>query len=411
MTEKEHRIDEVISAIYAKSIEAVDVVSKYARTTPVEESATFSRLAGTKVLLKYENLQKTGAFKVRGALYKIHKLRGRVEGVVAASAGNHAQGVAYAASMHGLKSVIVMPTTAPISKIEATKSYGAEVVLYGSIYDDAEEKAREIARKRGYEFIHPFDDPDIIAGQGTIAHELVKQVGVFDTIVVPIGGGGLISGIAVVLKRLMPNIRVIGVEPENAAKMLASIRAGKPVQISAKPTIADGLATKKPGDLTFKIVQSLVDEIVTVSEEEIAHTIYLLLERGKVLVEGAGAASLAALIHGKIPVVGEKTVVLLTGGNIDLNALYRIVLRGLARGERIARISGYVPDSPGQLLKVLEIIARHRGNIIDIVHDRTDLAAPAWHARVTVLLEVPSSDTLTRILEELGREGMKFWKE
>ena len=304
-----------------------------------------------------------------------------------------------------------MPETAPISKIEATRNYGAEVVLHGTIYDDAEKKAREIALERGYEFIHPFDDIDIIAGQATIAHELVKQVGAIDTIVVPIGGGGLISGIAVVFKKLMPNVKIIGVEPENAAKMKASLSAGKPVTITAKPTIADGLATKRPGEITFKIVQALVDDIVTVSEEELAYTIYLLLERGKVLVEGAGAASLAALVNRKVEKLGRRVVAILSGGNIDLNALYRILLRGLVRGGRIARITGYVADTPGQLLHVLEVIAKHRGNILDIIHDRSDVSAPAWHAKVTVLLEIPSLRALEQILEELKSEGIRFWRE
>ncbi len=404
-------IDELVETIYEKSIEAVEVVSRYARLTPVEESTTFSKMVGSRVFLKYENLQKTGAFKVRGALYKISRIRGKVKGVVAASAGNHAQGVAYASTIFGLKSVIVMPETAPISKIEATRNYGAEVVLHGTIYDDAEKKAREIALERGYEFIHPFDDIDIIAGQATIAHELVKQVGAIDTIVVPIGGGGLISGIAVVFKKLMPNVKIIGVEPENAAKMKASLSAGKPVTITAKPTIADGLATKRPGEITFKIVQALVDDIVTVSEEELAYTIYLLLERGKVLVEGAGAASLAALVNRKVEKLGRRVVAILSGGNIDLNALYRILLRGLVRGGRIARITGYVADTPGQLLHVLEVIAKHRGNILDIIHDRSDVSAPAWHAKVTVLLEIPSLRALEQILEELKSEGIRFWRE
>ncbi|MET1101772.1 MAG: threonine ammonia-lyase [Pyrodictiaceae archaeon] len=398
----------IIDEIYKRSVDAVDRIASYIHLTPIEASATFSKMTNSKVLLKYENLQKTGAFKVRGALYKISKLVGKVKGVVAASAGNHAQGVAYAASIYGLSSIIVMPESASISKIEATRGYGAKVILHGRIYDDAEKKAQEIAKETGYEFIHPFDDPDIIAGQATIAHELIKQVGSFDAVIVPIGGGGLISGIAIVVKRLMPGVRVIGVEPENAPKMLESIKSGKPVTITPKPTIADGLATKKPGELTYKIVSELVDEIVTVSEEELAHTIYLLLERGKVLVEGAGAASLAALIYHKVELQGRRVIAIISGGNIDLNALYRVLLRGLAEGGRLARIIGYLPDYPGQLYQVLETIARYRGNILDIFHDRSDVMAPAWHAKVSIIFEIPSKDHLENIIKELRRRGFSF---
>lgn len=305
--------------------------------------------------------------------------------------------------------MIVMPETASISKIDATRGYGAEVVLHGTIYDEAEEKALEIARERGYEFVHAFDDPYVIAGQGTIAFELLEQLGSFDVVVVPVGGGGLISGIASVVKKLRPEVRVVGVEPDNVPKMKLSLQAGKPVTIQPRPTIADGLATKKPGELTYKLVSELVDDIVTVSEEEIAKAIYLLLERGKVLVEGAGAAPVAALISGKLELRGgERVVAIVSGGNIDLNAIYKILLRGLYEEGRIATIEGYVPDYPGQLMKVLEVVARHRGNVLDIIHDRTHPGGPAWHAKVVILLEVPSREALARILDELRLLGYSF---
>ncbi len=403
-------MSELVKEIYRRAFEASEVISKYMHETPLERSATFSRMCGCDVYLKLENLQKTGAFKVRGALYKVWRLvRGNgVKGVVAASAGNHAQGVAYAASIFGLRSVIVMPETASISKVEATKGYGAEVVLYGRIYDDCERKALEIARDEGLTFIHAFNDLDVMAGQGTIAVEVLKQLIDFDVIVVQIGGGGLISGIASVIKTLRPNVRVIGVEPTNVPKTVEALRAGKPVTIKPKPTIADGLAVKQIGDLTFKVITELVDDVVTVDEDEIAKAIYLLLERGKVLSEGAGAAGLAALLAGKVNVGGKRVVTIISGGNVDLNVIYRILLRGLASEGRIASITGYVLDVPGELHRILGVIAKYRGNVLDIHHERVATKALAWHAKVTILLEVPNRGVLKEIMRELSRLGYEF---
>ncbi len=388
--------------------QAYQVVSKHIHRTPVDLSNTFSRMSGCTVYLKYENLQKTGAFKVRGALFKTSRLVGKTRGVVAASAGNHAQGVAYAARVFGVKAVIVMPETATISKVEATKSYGAEVILHGRIYDDAEALAKKIAEEKGYTFIHAFDDPEIIAGQGTLGLELMEQLNSFDYVVVPIGGGGLASGVAAAIKSRRQGVKIIGVEPANVPKMAASLRAGKPVTVEPKPTIADGLATKKPGELTYRLVSELVDDIVLVSEEEIAYAIYMLLERGKVLAEGAGAASLAAILSGKLDCRGQRVVALVTGGNIDLTTLYRVLLRGLASQGRVARITGYIMDVPGELAKVLTTIAKHRGNVVDIYHDRSDAYAPAWHAKVTIVFEAPSKKVVEKILEELRLQGYVF---
>ncbi len=386
--------------------EARYVVSKYIHRTPMDHSRTFSEIAGFPVLLKYENLQKTGSFKVRGAIYKISKLRGMVDGVVAASAGNHAQGVAYAARSFGLNAVIVMPENASISKVEATRSYGAEVILYGSTFDDALAKAMEIAEERGYELVHAFDDPYIIAGQGTLGIEILEDTTNVDTIVVPIGGGGLISGIALAVKNINPNVKIIGVEPENAASMKESLKAGKPVIAEVKPTIADGLAVKAPGRLTFSIVRDLVDDIVTVSEKEISSAVYLLLERAKTLAEGAGAASLAAILAGK---AGQgKTVAVISGGNIDLTLIYRIVLHGLASNKRISYIEGYVPDMPGMLARISSIIASYRGNILDVMHDRVDLNAPAWHTKIKIIFEVPGEREKEQIEAELKRQGFNL---
>jgi threonine dehydratase len=398
----------LVERIARLSYEAVSVIAKYAHKTPIDFSNTFSRMSKCKVFLKYENLQKTGAFKVRGALFKVSRVAGKARGVVTASAGNHAQGVAYAARVHGLRAVIVMPETASISKVEATRSYGAEVVLYGRVYDEAEEKAQAIAEEQGLVYVHAFDDEEVIAGQGTIAYELLEQLPSFDVVVVPIGGGGLASGVASVIKTRRPGVSIIGVEPANAPKMVASLRAGKPVTIEPKPTIADGLVAKRPGELTYRLVSELVDDIVLVSEEEIAYAIYMLLERAKVLAEGAGAAALAALLAGKVACEGKRVVALVTGGNIDLTTLYRVLLRGVASQGRLARITGYVLDVPGELAKILSVIAKYRGNVVDIYHDRSDAKAPAWHAKVSIVFEAPSRDTVETIVRELRSIGYVF---
>ncbi len=396
------------NSIVEDSRRALEVVRGYTHITPLSYSASLSRISGCRVYLKYENLQKTGSFKARGALYKVYTLRGKVRGVVAASAGNHAQGVAYAASMFNMSSVIVMPENASISKVEATQSYGAEVILHGRVYDEAYARALEIARERGYEFVHAFDDPHVIAGQATIAWELLEQMEDFDVILVPVGGGGLIAGVASVLKRVKPSVKIIGVEPEAAPKMKESLKAGKPVVVGPKPTVADGLVTRRPGDMTFQLASNLVDDIVTVGEDDISRAIYMLLERKKTLVEGAGAVGVATLLSGKLKLEDKKVVALLSGGNIDLTVLNRIILRGLAESGKLARITGYIPDYPGQLRKALDVIARNRGNILDIIHDRSDPQTPAWHAKVTIVFETPNTSITRKIVEELEREGFKF---
>jgi len=401
---------ELLLEVYKRSIEAKSIVQKYAHRTPTVRSETFSRRCLCEVFLKLENLQKTGAFKVRGALYKVYKLhREGVKGVVAASAGNHAQGVAYSARVFGMRAVIVMPETASIAKVEATKGYGAEVVLYGTVYDDAERKAREIAEKEGLYLVHPFNDLDIMAGQATIAWELLEQLPSFDAVVVPIGGGGLASGILSVLKSVRPSIKVIGVEPASAPKMKASIEAGKPVTISPRPSLADGLVTKRPGDLTYKIVSNYIDDIVVVDENELAEAIILLLERCKLLAEGAGAASIAALLSGKVSgVEGKRVVCLITGGNIDVTALYRVIVQGMVRQGRVGVLRGVVPDVPGSLKKVLDVVAAYRGNVLDIRHNRYDTSIDPWHAAVEILVEVPSRDALDKMVEKLKSLGLDF---
>jgi len=403
-----------LDKLYEECIKAHKVISSHIHKTPMDKSATFSRMTGGIIYLKYENLQKTGAFKVRGALYKVYKIAqsSKSKGVIAASAGNHAQGVAYAASVFGLKSIIVMPEIASISKIEATKNYGANVVLYGEVYDEACKKAKEIAEERGYEFVHAFDDLDVIAGQGTIALEILKELSNIDVVIVQIGGGGLASGIATVIRKLRgKSVKIIGVEPENAPKMKLSIKVGKPIEIETKPSLADGLVTKRPGNITFKIISELIDDIVTVSEDEIAQAMYLLLERNKILAEGAGAAGLAALLSGKIDVKGKKVITIISGGNVDLTAIYRIILRGLSSIGRIVSLKGGIPDVPGSLSKVLQIIAKERGNIVEIYHNRFEPLIGPWHAEVKLIVEVPNRETVNRIIKRLKTLGLTFKAE
>ncbi len=403
--------NKLVEDVFTFSLEAYEKIRSFIRETPIEQSTTFSRIGGCNVYLKYENLQKTGSFKVRGALYKVFKVKDDAKGVVAASAGNHAQGVAFAAKMYGLKSIIVMPETASISKINATRGYGAEVLLYGRVYDDAEKKAKEISREKGYEYIPPFDDIHVIAGQATIAHEITKQLNPeeIDKIIVPIGGGGLIAGLAVVFKKINPKIKIIGVEPENSPKTVKALKFGRPIKTDVKPSIADGLTVKKLGKITFQIIRRLVDSVVLVNEDELAQSIYLLLERAKVLAEGAGAASLSAIISHKIRCKKNENIVsIISGGNIDLNNIYRLLLRGLARSGRIATIYGYAPDVPGTLAKITGIIASFRGNIIEVIHERADTRVPAWHTSLRIIIEVPSQEALERIVEALNKEGFSF---
>ncbi len=399
-----------IDEFYSEIKKAYESLKGVVYNTPIDFSNTFSRLSGGKVFLKLENLQKTGAFKVRGAYYKIRSLPKEklAKGVIAASAGNHAQGVAYAASVSGVRAVIVMPETTPASKVLATKSYGAEVVLHGRIYDDAYRKAMEICEKEGLTFIHPFDDPKVIAGQGTIAIEIINSLPKFDVILVPVGGGGLISGISIAIRKVFgKNVRIIGIEPEAAPKFKISLKHGKPVVVPSKPSLADGLVTKKPGNLTFKIVNELVDEVVTVSEDEIARAMFLLLERGKLLAEGAGAAPLAALLSGKVDVKGKTVVAIVSGGNADLTTIYRVILRGLSLERRVIKLRAILKDVPGTLKEVLNIVASNRGNIVDIKHDRFSLKAGPGYAVVELIIELLNPEAKDTIIKEISKLGYR----
>lgn len=331
---------------------------------------------GTNIYLKTENLQVTGSFKVRGSYFKISQLseEERKKGVIACSAGNHAQGVALAATRSGIKSIICLPDGAPISKVEATKRYGAEVCMVKGVYDDAYKKAIELRDENGYCFIHPFDDPDVIAGQGTIGLEIMEQLPNVDAVIVPIGGGGLISGVAYTIKQINPNCKVYGVQAQGAPSMENSINDGQIETLARVQTIADGIAVKTPGNLTYDLVKEYVDGIVTVSDDEIALAILTLLEQQKLIAEGAGAVPVAAVLAGKIPDIDDKNICcLVSGGNVDVTVLSRVIERGLKMSGRTANITIALSDKPGQLSEVSSIIAQTGANVTSINYDSTDL--------------------------------------
>ena len=331
---------------------------------------------GTNIYLKTENLQVTGSFKVRGSYFKISQLseEERKKGVIACSAGNHAQGVALAATRSGIKSIICLPDGAPISKVEATKRYGAEVCMVKGVYDDAYKKAIELRDENGYCFIHPFDDPDVIAGQGTIGLEIMEQLPNVDAVIVPIGGGGLISGVAYTIKQINPNCKVYGVQAQGAPSMENSINDGQIEKLPKVQTIADGIAVKTPGNLTYDLVKEYVDGIVTVSDDEIALAILTLLEQQKLIAEGAGAVPVAAVLAGKIPDIDDKNICcLVSGGNVDVTVLSRVIERGLKMSGRTANITIALSDRPGQLAEVSDIIAKTGANVTSINYDSTDL--------------------------------------
>lgn len=363
-----------------------------------------------ELYLKTENLQVTGSFKVRGAYYKMSRLtkEEKQRGVVACSAGNHAQGVALAARENGIKSVICLPDGAPISKVEATKSYGAEVCLVEGVYDDAYQKALELRDEKGYTFIHPFDDEDVIAGQGTIALELVEQIANIDAVIVPVGGGGLISGIAYTLKTLYPNIKVYGVEAAGAASMKASLTGGQVEELSAISTMADGIAVKKPGPLTYELCKKYVDEIVTVSDDEISAAILALMEKHKLVTEGAGAVSVAAAMFGKVDIKGKRAVCLLSGGNIDVTILSRVISRGLLMSGRNCQLLLELIDKPGQLKDVAQVIADHGGNVISVRHERAGEGSDVNGCYLRVVLETRNFEHIEQIKRSLTEFGFKL---
>lgn len=379
---------------------------------PISSSQTFSQLSGAELYLKCENLQKTGSFKVRGAYNKISLLKeAGVTKVVASSAGNHAQGVAYAATSLGIESTIVMPRNAPLAKAAATEGYGAKVVLHGDCYDDAYQKALEIQSETGAVFVHPFNDEDVIAGQGTISLEVLRDLPALDAIMVPAGGGGLLSGIAYCMKQINPRVRVIGVQAEGADAIVRSFRQKKHLVTKTSATIADGIAVKAPGDITVDIINQYVDEMVTVSDDEIAEAILLLLERTKLVVEPAGAASLAAAINKKCDLAGKKVVCLLSGGNIDVSFIQKVVEKGLVARGRQLQFRTILPDIPGTLGAFTTLLAKAGANILALQHDRLHADLHLNETILHVTCEVSGSEHGQAVTEILEKSGYHITKE
>ena len=362
------------------------------------------------IYLKAENLQKTGSFKVRGAYYKIARLNDeqKKRGIIACSAGNHAQGVALSAQKNNIKSPIFIPSTAPISKIEATRKYGAQIMLVDGVYDDAYQAAIKYQQETQGEFIHPFDDIDIIAGQGTIALELMEQLSDMEAVIVPIGGGGLISGVAYTVKMLNPNCKVYGVQACGAPSMVNSLHEHKRIELPSVSTFADGTAVKLPGENTFKICEEYVDEVVTVSEDEIAGAILSLIEKQKLIAEGAGALSVAAAMFNKLPLEGKKTVCLVSGGNIDVNILSRVINRGLMKEGRLSDLTIELLDKPGQLRDVSTIIAQHGANVIRVRHNQGGKGTEINECYLSVTLETKNAQHLEEIKQTFIEKGYKI---
>ena len=394
-----------------KIYHAAFVLKKVARKTDLIRATKLSKQC--ELYLKTENLQETGSFKLRGAYYKISQLteEEKSRGIIACSAGNHAQGVAMAATQSGIQSLICMPDGAPISKVEATKQLGAEVRLVKGAYDDAYATAHQLQEDTGATFIHPFDDDEVIAGQGTIGLEILDELENPDAVVVPIGGGGLISGVAYAIKHLNPNVKIYGVQAAGAASMVKSQQEGTPITLDQAETFADGIAVKHPGDITYQLVEQYVDEIVTVSEDEIAAAILALIEKQKVIAEGAGAVSVAAVLFHKLPVEGKKVVCIVSGGNIDVNILSRVITRGLLTSGRNVSLTIALTDKPGQLQEVSEIIARCGGNVVSVHHDRSDANMAITSCFLKLGLETRDHAQIVQIQKELTQAGFHLVSE
>ncbi len=381
-------------------------------STPLIKSEYFSNEVGNQVYIKPENLQLTGAFKIRGAYNKIAKLTDdeKARGLICSSAGNHAQGVAYAAQKLGVKATIVMPNTTPLIKVEATRSYGANVILEGDVYDEAYAEARRLEKEEGYVFVHPFNDYDVMAGQGTIGLEIYEDLKDVDCVLVPIGGGGLISGIAVALKNLNPDIRVIGVEPDGAMAMKLSMDEDRLITLDEVDTIADGVAVKIPGDRTFEIIRDYVDEIVTVSDYEIMEAFLILLERHKLIAENAGILSLAGLK--KLDHIKDKKIAcVVSGGNIDVVTISSMINKGLVVRGRIYRFKVELPDTPGQLLKISQVLCDHNANVIKLDHNQFRTLDRFKNVTLHVTIETNGHDHLKEILKALESEGFTITPE
>lgn len=387
--------------------EAAKLVKEVTKDTKLVYSSYLSERTGNKVYLKPENMQMTGAYKLRGAYYKVSTLsaKERAKGIITASAGNHAQGVAYAAKEYGLKAVIVMPTTTPLIKVNRTKNLGAEVILYGDVYDEACEKALQLAGEKGYTFIHPFDDETVATGQGTIAMEIFQDLPVVDYILVPIGGGGLAAGVSTLAKLLNPKIKVIGVEPEGAACMKASLEAGKVTGLNSVSTIADGTAVKTPGSVIFPYIQKNIDKIITVGDEELIVAFLDMVENHKMIVENSGLLTVAALDHLKVR--NKRIVSILSGGNMDVITMSSVVSQGLIMRDRIFTVSVLLPDKPGELSRVASVIAEDNGNVIKLEHNQFVSTNRNAAVELRITLEAFGTQHKEQILKSLEIKGYK----
>ena len=385
--------------------EAYEIVKEVASETKLIYSDYFSAQTGNKVYLKPENMQLTGAYKLRGAYYKISTLseEEREKGLITASAGNHAQGVAYAAKSYGVKAVIVMPTTTPLIKVNRTKSYGAEVILHGDVYDEACAKAYQLAEEKGYTFVHPFDDLDVACGQGTIAMEIIKELPLVDYILVPVGGGGLATGVSTLAKLLNPKIKVIGVEPAGANCMQESIRAGKVLTLDKVNTIADGTAVKTPGTNIFPYISQNLDDIITVEDEELVVSFLDMVENHKMIVENSGLLTVAALKH--LDVKHKKIVSILSGGNMDVITMSSVVQQGLVLRDRIFTVSVLLPDKPGELSRVADVIAKQSGNVIKLEHNQFVSINRNAAVELRITLEAYGTEHKNQIIEALNQNG------
>ena len=408
---KEASLEEIvnntsIADIYRAAKQLDGIVSK----TKLIESQFFSDLCGNTIYLKPENLQKTGSFKLRGAYNKISQLteEERKKGVITASAGNHAQGVAFAAQKLGCKAVICMPATTPILKVEATKAYGAEVVLYGDTFDDAAAKSQELQKKKGYVYIHPFNDEKVIAGQGTTALEIIDDLKDVDAILVPIGGGGFASGVALACKAVNPHVKVIGVEPEGAACMENSFMKNEVSTLPAVDTVADGCAVKTPGDLTYAFCKKYLDQIITVSEVEIMSALLSLIEKHKLIAEGAGALSLAAL--NKLPFKGKKVVAIISGGNIDISTIYALIDKAMMARSRVFCFSVLLADKPGQLLQVSQILADENANVIKLDHNQSKVTDSFKKVALDITVETNGREHVNSIIKSFKNAGFAVEK-
>jgi threonine dehydratase len=385
--------------------QASETLKGITKPTNLIHSPVFSKETGNQIYLKPENLQLTGAFKIRGAYYKISSLtqEEKERGLIASSAGNHAQGVALAAQMQGVKATIVMPKTTPLIKVEATRNFGAEVILVGDYYDDAYQEARRLEQEKGFVFVHPFDDPDVMAGQGTIGLEILEELPDVDAIVVPIGGGGLMAGIATAVKALKPEVRIIGVEPDGARAMTDSIFHNKIKTLDKVETIADGVAVKTPGTRTFSVIKELVDDIITVSDAELMEAFLLLLERHKLIAENSGVLSLAALY--KLRERDKKIVPIISGGNIDVVTISSMIDRGLVKRGRIFCFSAEMPDEPGQLLKISQILTDENANIIKLDHNQFKTLDRFKQVQLEVTVETNGHEHVRSIIRALEKGG------